>query len=142
MYFQAIDEARRALRHAWPWPNFRIEEFACRCGGRFCRRGVYIDPILIARLQTLRTQLGRPLIVTSGHRCAQWNAAIGGAPRSRHKQLAVDLSVQGHDRDVLHMTARAVGFSGIGLGQRFIHLDARAKPATWVYTGSAALWKM
>ena len=123
------------------WPNFSVRELACRCGGRFCGGEYWHAPGFLDRLQALRDRVGHPLQVTSGHRCALWNAAIGGAPTSRHKQIAVDLALAGHDRQVIYAHARDCGFTGFGLARTFIHLDDRRVPAVWTYPGSKALWQ-
>jgi len=92
-------------------------------------------------LQSLRASLGRPLIINSAHRCRLWNAAVGGAPRSMHKSIAVDISLSGHDRFSMLAAAEALGFTGIGLAKTFIHLDRRSVPARWYYKGSHSLWQ-
>jgi len=47
-------------------------------------------------LEPLRAELGRPIIVTSGYRSPELNAAIGGSPRSQHcRGEAADIIVPG-----------------------------------------------
>ncbi len=61
--------------------NFQPSEFACRC----CGRGAEIvKPKLIAALQWVRNDWGRPMAVTSGYRCPKHNAEVGGAKSSAH----------------------------------------------------------
>ena len=134
--------AHHALARDWRWRNFQIAELACRCGGRFCRRQYWHEPRFLDHLQALRDRLGQPLIVHSGHRCPLWNARVGGAPKSQHKRMAVDLAVDGHARGALLAAARAIGFTGVGLARSFLHLDLRARPATWFYHGSKETWTM
>lgn len=141
MLFATISQARSVLSPDWGWPNFSVAELACRCGGRYCGGAYWHAPEFLDRLQALRDRIGRPLHVTSGHRCALWNASVGGAPRSQHKQIAVDLALAGHDRDALYAHARASGFTGFGLARSFIHLDCRHVPAVWFYPGSKDLWQ-
>lgn len=43
-----------------------------------------MDSDLLAKLEALRTALGRPVVITSGLRCATRNAEVGGIPDSRH----------------------------------------------------------
>ncbi|NBC21332.1 MAG: hypothetical protein GVY06_09885 [Alphaproteobacteria bacterium] len=118
----------------WRWPHFAATELACNCAGRYCTGRYWHDPAFLDALEDLRARAGhRPLIISSGHRCAQWNAAVGGAPRSLHKTIAADILLSGHDRERLEAAARAAGFTGIGLAARFIHLDRRARPARWTY---------
>lgn len=125
----------------WHWPHFSIAELACRCGGRFCAGEYWHDPDFLDALEALRAKAGRALVVTSGHRCALWNAAVGGAPASRHKRLAVDIALAGHDRHALLEAAVSLGFTGLGLARTFLHLDRRARPARWFYRGSEPLWQ-
>ena len=142
MRFASATHAQYHLSSLWRWPNFSVAELACRCGGRFCARAYWHDPAFLDQLQALRNQIGKPLIVNSAHRCRQWNAVVGGAPRSRHKQLSVDIALAGHDRGVLYHISRALGFTGLGLAQSFLHLDRRGQPATWFYPGSKILWQI
>lgn len=128
----------------WPtarWPNFSPVELSCKCRGRFCDGEYWHDPDFLDALQKLRVTLGRPVIVNSAHRCHLWNAAIGGAPLSMHKTLAVDIRLAGFDRHVMLNTAKKLGFKGIGLATNFIHLDRRKIPAIWYYQGSHASWQ-
>ena len=139
-HFLSQQTATQALRAQWHWPNFTIAELACRCEGRFCQGAYWHDPLFLDALQALRDQIGRALIVTSGHRCPLWNATVGGAPLSQHKTLAVDLSLAGQDRWQLMERARRVGFTGFGLGRTFLHLDRRTQSAEWKYPGSEHVW--
>ena len=137
MYFKSFFAAQDSLFATWRWPNFNLAELACRCGGRFCARAYWHDPNFLDRLQALRDMVGKPLQVSSAHRCALWNAAVGGAPLSQHKQIAVDLITEGHDRASLRSAAERCGFTGFGLARTFLHLDTRPVPAIWYYEGSA-----
>lgn len=140
MLYSSVANADRALEADWRWKHFQIGELACRCDGRFCGGTYWHDPRFLDQLQALRNELGRSLIVRSGHRCALWNAQIGGVPMSRHKLIAVDLALDGHDRAQLYAAAREIGFTGFGLARTFIHLDLRAQPAIWYYHGSREQW--
>ena len=142
MHYASATLASGELRSVWRWPNFSVAELACRCGGRFCDRAYWHDPVFLDHLQALRDQIGKSLIVNSAHRCPQWNAFIGGAPRSQHKQIAVDIAISGHDRTELLRCSKALGFTGLGLAQTFLHLDRRCQPATWFYPGSEQLWQI
>lgn len=75
--------------------HFSLDEFACRCG----RGHSQIEPprALIDGLEKLRELLGgRPIIITSGHRCEEHNAEVGGVPRSSHLAArAADIVVRG-----------------------------------------------
>lgn len=142
MLYLSVTQARRALANEWRWQSFHIAELACKCSGRYCRGQYWHAPRFLDHLQGLRDRLGKPLIVRSGHRCTQWNAQVGGAPKSQHKRIAVDLALHGHDRMQLYAAAREIGFTGFGLARSFIHLDLRAQAAKWYYHGSKELWTM
>lgn len=141
MIYPSIKTAKAALADQWRWPHFHIAELSCRCAGRFCASEYYHDTEFLDALEALRAAAGRALIINSGHRCAQWNAAIGGAPRSLHKMLAVDISLIGQDRFALRSEALALGFKGIGMARTFLHLDRRAVSAHWYYKGARDLWQ-
>ncbi|MEL6413461.1 MAG: D-Ala-D-Ala carboxypeptidase family metallohydrolase [Pseudomonadota bacterium] len=142
MRFASASLAYRELQSTWRWPNFFIAELACGCGGRFCDHAYWHDPDFLDHLQELRDQIGKPLVLNSAHRCPQWNALIGGAPRSRHKRLAVDIALRGQDRIELLRRSQSLGFTGLGLAQTFLHLDRRRLPAIWFYPGSKKLWQI
>ena len=108
-------------------PNFRLAEFECRhCGA------VKIDPELIRRLQAMRDEIGKPLIINSGYRCPEHNRAVGGAANSQHLLgKAADMWVEGMSPDTLATHAEAVGFGGIGIYDTFVHVDTRSGRARW-----------
>lgn len=132
--------ANRALSAQWRWPHFSARELSCRCGGRFCGGQYWHDAGFLDALEDMRARAGGPLVLTSGHRCAGWNASVGGAPLSRHKQIAADIRIAGHRRDRLLYAANGAGFTGLGLARSFLHVDRRARPARWYYPGSEKLW--
>lgn len=142
MLYRSAPEAHQALGTSWRWPHFSVLELACRCGGRFCEASYWHDPEFLDALEALRSVVGRPLILTSAHRCAQWNAAVGGAPLSKHKGIAVDIFLKGHNRTELREAALQLGFRGLGLARTFIHLDRRARPAVWYYGRSKKVWEI
>ncbi|WP_377886223.1 D-Ala-D-Ala carboxypeptidase family metallohydrolase [Algimonas porphyrae] len=102
----------------WRWPNFMPQEMACRHCGE-----TYYWPDFMDRLQAARDQVGRPFRVLSAHRCSLHNARIGGAPRSQHLRLAVDIALHGHDARSLYRALRQTGFTGFGFYNTFIHAD-------------------
>lgn len=141
MLFPSQRAAHAALYEVWRWPHFSVAELACRCGGRFCEGEYWHDELFLDALEALRARADRALIINSGHRCAQWNAAVGGAPRSYHKAIAADISLIGQDRFALREAAVDIGFTGLGLARTFLHLDRRAVSATWTYKGAHDLWQ-
>lgn len=141
MLYRNVAGAERALKDDRRWPHFSVRELACRCGGRFCGGEYWHAPVFLDGLEAMRAEIGAPLIINSGHRCAGWNAAVGGAPLSMHKQIAADIRLAGHDRFRVRDAALAAGFTGLGLARSFLHVDRRARPARWFYPGSETLWK-
>ena len=140
MLYPSVLQARRQLQSGWRWPHFSVGELACRCGGRFCGGRYWHDPVLLDGLEALRSHIGGPLVLNSGHRCPGWNAAVGGAPLSQHKQVAADIQLGRYDRHRLLNGAIDAGFTGFGLARSFLHVDRRARPARWYYPGSEKLW--
>jgi len=122
------------------WRHFRREEFACRhCGLNL------ISTDFVTKLDELREQFGRPLIVTSGYRCREHNARVSstGLNGPHTTGRAADFAVDRGDAHRLLGLALDMGFTGIGVNQkgdgRFIHLDdltdapGRPRPTVWSY---------
>jgi uncharacterized protein YcbK (DUF882 family) len=121
--------------------NFLASEFACRCG---CGQ-VKVDQRLVDGLQALRGDLGRPILVTSGYRCSEHNARVGGAANSQHVLgRAADIRVPGMTAAELYAAAcQLPQFSGFGRddARGFLHVDVREHPARWCYLdGRQAAW--
>lgn len=85
-------------------------------------------------LQAIRSWLGAPVKINSGHRCRLHNARVGGAPLSQHKKIAFDIRIGKHDRKKLLSYARAAGFTGFGLYHSFLHVD-RGPRRHWIAKG-------
>ena len=94
----------------------------CGCG---CEKTV--APELLVRLEALRALLDNPLPVTSGARCEKHNREVGGRPHSWHlKGLAVDIACKDSSLRIdIVRSAGKLGFNGIGIAMKFIHLDLR-----------------
>ena len=120
---------------------FEPGEFQCRCG---CERNL-IQPGLVYKLDDLRHEYGKPLVVTSGYRCPDHNSRVSttGATGPHTTGLAVDVGVTGRDAYVILKLALKHGITGIGVNQkgggRFIHLDlipdsyGHKRPWVWSY---------
>ena len=74
---------RDVPKETWCWPNFSPAEIACRGTG-----SILIDEAALDRLQTLRSRLGKPLIVNSAYRSPEHNRRVGGAKHSKHLEGA------------------------------------------------------
>lgn len=115
--------------------NFTEREMHCPCG---CGRAD-MDPAFMAALQRVRDAYGKPMPVTSGFRCKDYDKRIGGAGVHPTGQAA-DIAVSGENTH--HLLSAAIGMHGIGLKQhgphvsRFMHLDIMdgpMRPRVWSY---------
>ena len=113
--------------------NFSDWEFRCPCG----KCDGTVEDRLVDKLQELRDAWDRPITLTSGYRCEEYNDKIGGAVKSLHMEgLACDIDVEGlsgHWKHRLLSLCFHVGFTGIGIGPNWFHLDLR--PANRKYLG-------
>ena len=102
-------------------PHFQLEEFRCKCG---CRQ-VIVVPELIQTLEAIREYAGFPVVITSGFRCPDQNAAAGGSADSAHlRGEAADISISSsHRRFKFIEAAIMAGVSRIGVGDTFLHID-------------------
>lgn len=84
-----------------------------------------MDDCLLAMLDILRETYGEPIIVTSGYRTKEENKRVGGVENSSHLTgNAVDIRVKdSRDRFYLIKLALSAGFTRIGVGKNFLHLD-------------------
>lgn len=125
----------------WKWEFFSPKEMACQGTGR-----LIVHPDFMDRLSTLRALVNKPLIVSSGYRSPEHNAAVGGAVSSAHLTgRAVDLKCHGKVAYLVLKHAMTCGFTGVGVSQkgphrsRFIHLDDLPatenvfRPTVWSY---------
>ena len=99
--------------------------------------------VFMFNLQVLRTKTGFPLIVSSGYRTPEHDAAIGGA--GVHPLGGVDITIYGPRAFTLVKLAMSMPyFTGLGVKQRgpypgrFIHLDGlddgdHPRPRIWSY---------
>lgn len=124
-------------------PNFSVDEFSCtHCG--ICRA----EMSFVRLVQQLRDELQRPLVVTSGFRCAAHPVERAKPPGtfSAHTYgIAADIYCPDISLEALFRTVLGQPlFKGIGVSpwQNFIHIDARSKPARWAYSrmGATVPW--
>ncbi len=123
----------------WRWPDFTEDEMRCKGSGEILMNARFMD-----RLQSLRDDYGRPMIISSGYRSPEYNAKVSHTGRTGPHTTgrAVDIAIRGEDAYMLLGTALRHGFAGIGLNQRgagrFLHLDdlpqADNRPRPWVWT--------
>ncbi|WP_119169062.1 D-Ala-D-Ala carboxypeptidase family metallohydrolase [Algihabitans albus] len=120
------------------YPNFTESEFVCSHTGRCEMQSELLD-----KLQALRSQLGQPLVVSSGYRDP--SHPVEGrkvSPGAHAYGYAVDLRCNGQLAYLVLAFAAGIGFERIGVaqkgarGSRFIHLDTwpdGPAPAVWSY---------
>jgi hypothetical protein len=85
---------------------------------------------LAAAMELVLPLLGHPVAINSGYRSAALNAAVGGAPQSRHALgLAIDFTCAGFGAPL--QVARAIAASSLAFDQ-LIHEYGR-----WVHLGLA-----
>lgn len=119
---------------------FKLSEFDCKhCGAN------NMDIVFLEELDELRQLYGKPLIVTSGYRCPDHNAAISSTGRTgpHTSGRAADFLVDRGDALNLLKLALVLGFAGIGIKQhgagRFLHVDnlpnahGQPRPTLWSY---------
>ncbi len=115
---------------------FTAEEFTCKCGCGYCNP----HPLLIDKLDELRLQINRPLVISSGCRCKPYNTKCGGAKDSAHTTgLAADIAVRSAQErfELLGKIIRGHMFKRIGIHKSFIHVDIdETKPGcvVWMYS--------
>ena len=119
-------------------------ELACRDGTPFPEEWKVSRALELAELaaafERVRYLWGGPLLVSSGYRSPEWNRRIGGARRSQHVEgRALDLSPPRNSpqgnlvrlRGIV-LEAREQGYlQGVGIYNGFVHIDIRARRATW-----------
>lgn len=115
-------------------PHFRRSELACRCRRESCD-AKEMDSSHMQKLEAIRVDWGRPLIVTSGSRCEWWNKRIGGAEHSQHLLgLATDFHFASEEEaQAFAALADEHDFGGIGTGIHLVHIDSRADRHRWTY---------
>lgn len=122
----------------WRWPSFSPREIASKGEGE-----ILIDDQALDKLQALRHNLGKPLVLTSAYRSPAHNKRVGGAKNSRHMQGdAFDVRMENHDPHEFEAAARAVGFTGFGYYPKsgFMHVDtgpARSWGTPWPITATS-----
>lgn len=113
--------------------------FRCPCARPDCTAPPP-SPDLLARLDNLRLRLDRPVVVTSGPRCAYWNRKKGGTATSDHltgegADVAVVTSGE-RDRVLEEIYQRPRLFKRVGIGQVFVHVGLTTRNpggVCWTY---------
>lgn len=110
--------------------NFNLSEFACKDGTPVPENLIPNVQLLAKNLQVIRDEVGEALFLNSGYRTPRYNARIGGAKNSMHKQAkAADLTTKSYTPKQLKaiieklIKAGKVQDGGIGLYPSFVHYD-------------------
>ncbi len=114
--------------------HFSRHEFACQCGCGYDD----INMELVYILETIRVAIGRPITITSGCRCVEWNQEVGGTSNSAHLTGdAADLKTQGSLQRAEYLdNAWRLGVRRIGFANSFTHVDIadnHPTPRIWLY---------
>lgn len=111
--------------------NFQRCEFKCHC--RNCNYDT-VDKELIDVLEDLRSHFGKPVLITSGNRCPEYNKKIGGAKHSYHvKGRAADVRVKNTPPKEVqkYLDETYPDKYGIGCYSNFTHIDTRTGKGRW-----------
>jgi len=116
--------------------NFKLEEFACKCGCKgHLQNRIHANLYnLSVQLEKVRSTFGKPVTILSGYRCPKHNTAVGGKPKSQHLEgMAADIAIAGvKPREIGNWAFNNLCFiGGIGVyeppGNVFCHLDTRKR---------------
>ena len=103
---------------------FRVKEFACKDGSPV----VFIDEHLVTILDILRSEIKKPVIITSGYRTPTRNKEVGGAKYSYHMRgMAADIRVDGMTpKELANKLNKIVPDEcGIIVYKNWVHFDVR-----------------
>jgi len=93
-------------------------------------------PEFLHILDDLRDLCAFPFVITSGYRSPQHPIEAAKTVPGTHSQgIAADIKVSsGAQKHTLVRHAMALGFSGIGIADTFVHVDFReTTPVVWTY---------
>lgn len=115
--------------------NFKLSEFDSPDD---IGSGEIMKEQFLRRLQTAREISGVSYDITSGVRTPFWNRKVGGARDSSHiTGWAVDIRVtSSRNRYLILNGLIEAGFTRIGIGENFIHVDAdpnKIEEVIWHY---------
>ena len=103
-------------------------------------RGLWNNIVPTLRIvDDLRESFGKPCRILSSYRAPAYNKTVGGAPLSQHLEFkALDITIDGispqlvYDRLIEWRKAgKFTGGLGIYPSSGFVHIDTRARNATW-----------
>lgn len=108
--------------------HFKVKEFACKDGSDT----ILIDQQLVYYCEMIRRYFGRPITINSGYRTPAYNAKVGGAGGSKHKEgKAADIVVSGVSPQKVAQYAEEIGVKALHAYNTFTHIDTRPNYARW-----------
>ena len=137
------NQLQEYVEENWPserWRNISFQEWACSYSGK-----CLVDEIFLDKVQRVRNQYGRPLIITSGYRSEEHPVEAKKDSRGAHTfGRALDIKVHGHNAwELLDIVMEEI-FLGVGISKRgdvnsrFIHLDdmtdGEGFPRPWIWS--------
>jgi uncharacterized protein YcbK (DUF882 family) len=119
---------------------FELSEFDCNCSNcaNITGTGAYMNPEFLIKLDKARELAKTSFFITSGYRCFEHNINVGGRVGSEHpKGNAVDIRYNDSaQRYAILKGLLDAGFTRIGLGKTFIHVDCsteKTQSIIWTY---------
>lgn len=114
---------------------FKREEFACKCGQYCDGFPVEVDLGMVAVMDKIREEVGKPIRINSGIRCKRHNSNVGGVANSRHLYGSACDAQRPAGTTPEQMAAIAEkhlpNSGGIGIYSWGIHVDTRPDRARW-----------
>ena len=112
---------------------FKAREFKCPDGTERC-----MAPEFLSQLDAAREFAGVPFKLTSAFRTPEYNESVGGSENSSHlRGVAVDIAASdSRTRFRIVFGLVKAGFTRIGVGEDFIHVDmdtSKDQEVMWLY---------
>ncbi len=110
---------------------FKLSEFDCKETGNNKMQPEFLD-----MMDKLREACGFPFVITSGYRDPSHSIETKKSKPGTHAQgIAADIKVNdGSQAYLVQKYAYELGFTGIALGNGFVHVDIRkTTPVSWRY---------
>ena len=107
--------------------HFKRKEFKCKCGNVYCN-GYPAEPQekLVRTADRVREHFGKTATVSSGLRCTQHNANVGGVSNSRHltgKAMDFYISGQTAEQVLAYVQKQPEIRYAYAIDNKFVHMD-------------------